>query len=61
LFEALIAFLQAISVSDWVVIFLTTKPIFIVFAVVAFVWSRRGRTAHVALPGPDSRPLLESD
>jgi hypothetical protein len=59
--ESWIAFMQAITVSEWVVVFLTTKPIFIVCTVIAFIWSRRGRTNHRALPAPDQPALLEAE
>ncbi len=59
--EAWSAFIQAISISDWIVIFLTTKPIFIFVTLFALIWTRRGRAERDALPGPEATPLLDAD
>lgn len=57
-----IALIEALSIADWVVVFLATKPVFIVVTLATLFWSRRGRDDLKALPGPDaSAGLLESE
>lgn len=57
-----IAFIEGLSITQWVMIFLVSKPAFIFTAIFSVWWTRRGREAPDALPGGDSPVgLLESD
>lgn len=60
--ELWIAFVEALTVTEWVFFFLVTKPAFIFSAVAGVWWTRRGNDDVKALPSEDSPSgLLEAD